>query len=305
MAKNPTSLLLSWEHSDIERWLGFKGCRNTGVSMTLSFVIGLLMALMFYGTLYPILGKYYIATVFYERGPTQYTTVMFTGWVLAFLFIKWRKLAFQRRALAIQVVPMDVGFTLTPETAPHVLERLYAAVDNPRHFMLFARIELALANLKNLRRISDLDEVLKSQAENEENSMESSYTNIKGFIWAIPVLGFIGTVLGLSSAFCEFRTLMAGSSDMSQIKEGLKGVTTGLSIAFETTMVSLASALVLQMLVNLVKKGEEDFLDECKDYSLRHVVTKLRVAEQEPAEMTDSAGKDGKGVGNGAKTPEG
>ena len=185
---------------------------------------------------------------------------------------------------------MDAGFALTPDTAPRVLERLYAVVDNPKHFLLFARIELALANLKNLRRISDLDEVLRAQAENEENSMESSYTNVKGFIWAIPVLGFIGTVLGLSSAFNEFRTLMAGSSDMNQIKEGLKGVTTGLSIAFETTMVSLAAALILQMLVNAVKKGEEDFLDECKDYSLRHIVTKLRVSE--PESLVPSVARD-------------
>lgn len=303
MAKKPTSLVLSWEHSDIERQLGFQGCRNTGVSMVLSFSIGLLMALAFYMALYPMLGRYYVATVFYERGPTQYTTVLFTCWVLAFLFFKWRKLVFQRRALAFQVVPMDVGFTLTPETAPLVLERLYAAVDNPKHFMLFARIELALANLKNLRRVADLDEVLRSQAENEENSMESSYTNIKGFIWAIPVLGFIGTVLGLSGAFREFRVLMEGSSDMNQIKDGLKGVTMGLSVAFETTMVSLASALVLQMLVNLVKKGEEDFLDECKDYSLRHIVTKLRAAEHEKED--GGVDKGGKGAADGAKAQEG
>ena len=34
--------------------------------------------------------------------------------------------------------------------------------------------------------------------------MDTSYLMLSGFVWAIPVLGFIGTVLGLSDAICDF-----------------------------------------------------------------------------------------------------
>jgi biopolymer transport protein ExbB/TolQ len=290
MAEQPDAVKLNWEQSDFERKCGFRGSRNTGVNMVFAFALGLLMSVLFYAGLYPLLSSYYIATMFYNRGPTQHATVLLAFWTFAFLFIKWRKLAFQRQALALQVAPLDAGFSLTPETAPQVLERLYAVVDNPKHFLLFARIELALANLKNLRRVGDLDEVLRSQAENEENSVESSYTNVKGFIWAIPVLGFIGTVLGLSQAIGAFGVMLGGSTDIAQIKDGLKGVTAGLATAFETTLVALVAALALQILLNALKKREEDFLDDCTEYALRHVVTKLRITDAPDTQSATSPG---------------
>ena len=42
--------------------------------------------------------------------------------------------------------------------------------------------------------------MLKSQSEIDATMVDSSYVLIKVFIWAIPILGFIGTVLGISEA---------------------------------------------------------------------------------------------------------
>ena len=77
-------------------------------------------------------------------------------------------------------------------------------VDNSKKFMLYNSIYLALSNLKTIGRVGDVSEVLRSHAEIDESHMISSYTIIKGFVWAISVLGFIGTVLGLSDAIGSF-----------------------------------------------------------------------------------------------------
>ena len=114
--------------------------------------------------------------------------------------------------------------------------------------------------------------------------METSYSLLRGFIWAIPVLGFIGTVLGLSQAIGGFGEVLGTNNDMSQITSSLKIVTSGLATAFETTLEALVAALAIQLLFTFLKKHEEEFLDDCAEYCHRHVVNRLRIMpyQQEP-----------------------
>ena len=151
------------------------------------------------------------------------------------------------------------------------------SVDEPKHFILFDRISIALSNLRNLGRVSDVEDILRSQAEHQESAMETSYSLVKGFIWAIPVLGFIGTVLGLSQAIGSFGLVLENTEDIHQISTALKSVTAGLAIAFETTLEALVAAMVLQLLLTFLKRSEEDFLDDCTEYCVRRIVSRLRI----------------------------
>src|SRR5690606_7700157 len=100
---------------------------------------------------------------------------------------------------------------------------------------------------------------------------------LQGFVWAIPVLGFIGTVEGLSIAIAGFGSVLGATEDFEQVKDALRGVTAGLSVAFETTMQGLVAALVIQLVLTGIKKSEEEFLDACSEYCARHVVGRLRI----------------------------
>jgi hypothetical protein len=95
--------------------------------------------------------------------------------------------------------------------------------------------------------------------------------------WAIPVLGFIGTVMGLSTAIGGFAAVLQSAEDLSQIKSSLQGVTGGLATAFETTLQALVAALIIQLILTFLKKSEEEFLDECSEYCVRNVVNRLRI----------------------------
>ena len=182
---------------------GFRRARFTRVNNVLSFVLAVVIAVAFYGALIPFQGTFF-ATMLTERGPTQYFTVLFSAWSLVILIIKSRKLAMQRRALAFQVVPAGHDFVLSSTTVDDVIHQIYATVDDPKRFVLFNRIVIALSNLRNWAKSPRLADILRSQADQDEAVMETSYSLIQGFVWAIPVLGFIGTVLGLSEAISSF-----------------------------------------------------------------------------------------------------
>ena len=199
---------------------------------------------------------------------------------MSILFVKKRKLSFQRKALDLKPFPDDPDFLLNADSAQHVIAVIHRLVDDSRHFVLLNRIERALSNLRNIGRISDVSDILQTQAEYDEGYQDSSFRLINGFIWAIPVLGFIGTVLGLSSSIGEFGTMVEVSGgDPDALKASLGGITSGLSTAFETTLIALVAALIVQLRLTFTQQAESVFLDECSDYCHAHVVSKLRLTE--------------------------
>lgn len=275
------SPLLDWGQRDIEQRLCFPGGRYTRVNSLLSGGFAAILTAGFYGVLMtPWLRGTAVDVIFTKRGPTQYATALLFFWCLAILVVKSAKLSFQRRAFDVPVIPNDAGFVISTATVDRVLDRIHDTVDDPRHFVLFNRIVIALANLRNLGHVGDVDDILRSQASQDESTIETSYALLQGFVWAIPVLGFIGTVLGLSDAIGEFSGVLGSAKDIGQISTALRGVTAGLSTAFDTTLVALVAALVVQLLVTVMRKNEEEFLDAAMEFGLRNVVGRLRIVEE-------------------------
>ena len=287
--------ILDWRKYDVEQRIGFPGGKYTDVNNWLALALALVLTVVFFGILTQsgaAVREAHATQLFLSRGWTPWVMTFFSWWSLSILFIKWRKLIFQQKTLSLTIVPHSHDFSLAPATAKDVLDRMYGLVDDPKHFVLFSRIERALLNLHNIGMVSDVSEMLRAQAENDEDQMESSYALLRGFIWGIPILGFIGTVMGLSQAISRFGSVLSAGDVVDSLKTSLQGVTSGLSVAFDTTFVALIAALSIQLLLTALKKKEENFLDDCKDYCHRHIISKLRLSH-----LIDSVSEDaGKGT---------
>jgi len=275
-----TAPQLSWHRADWEERCGFRGGRYTNVGTLASGIAAVLLTAATYGLLLAAADTR-LADMLRERGPTPYFIVLLSWWSLVILFLKRQKIALQARALQYDVTPDAADFALSSATVNDVVRNIYRAADDPQQFLVFRRILTTLSNLRNIGRIADVDEMLRSQADQDEAAMETSYVVVQGFIWGIPVLGFIGTVLGLSDAISAFGEVLGSSSEMSQITGALRNVTAGLNTAFDTTLEALVAAIVIQFLLTFVRKGEEDFLSRCSEYGMRQVVAKLRVTPYE------------------------
>jgi len=283
-----TQNLLAWSQDDIENRFGFKGGRYTSVNHGFAFLIGailtgLLYALMLFVFIHlPVVSK--VAAI-YMRPSNQFAVIPATFFFfggIAVLFLKGKKIKFQARALKLAAVPAEPEFILTETTAATVLARIHTMVDHPRHFVLLNRIDRALSNFRNIGHVNDVSAILRAQAENDEDQVASSYTVVNGLVWAIPVLGFIGTVLGLSLAIGRFTQTLQAAGDLELIRASLQGVTGGLATAFESTLVALVFTLILQLVITFQQKREMAFLDECNDYCHSHIVAKLRLTGRQP-----------------------
>lgn len=92
------------------------------------------------------------------------------------------------------------------------------------------------------------------------SASESSYSIPRILVWAIPLLGFIGTVIGISRAVSGFSGFLEEAGDVEQIKEGIGTVTGGLAVAFDTTLLALFLSVLVMIPLVLVERYESSLL---------------------------------------------
>ena len=89
---------------------------------------------------------------------------------------------------------------------------------------------------------------------------EESYLLPRYISWAVPILGFIGTVLGISLAADGIRRIIASDTGLSGLSDDLSGAIAPLGIAFDTTLIALSLSVVLTLFLSLVQRAEERIL---------------------------------------------
>ena len=276
---------LSWRRDDFERRFGFEGAPYFKVGFVLPFLMAVLGTIAFYFTLVYVPDCAF-KRMFVERGWTQYAVVLLGLQTFFTLWIKTRKIKLQRAPLKTSIFPDDESFEFSVDTVDVVADKIAQLAESPKDFLLYRRALQALVCLRNIGQISEVDSLFSSQAERDENASETSYALVSGFLWAIPILGFVGTVMGLSNAIGGFTgALSATTNDMSELTDALRDVTSGLSTAFETTLVALTVALALQLFATFTRRAEEDLLDDISDYCAANIATKIQAKSVSATEI--------------------
>lgn len=235
------------------------------------------------------------ATAFYVIGPIwllrdTYIYHLFCGhgwvpYVSAFLFCFsfWQLILkiplIKREAVAFELdlLPLDAAAIIDVADSQKILGRIHRLSANQQSLMLVVRIRHALLRAAQLGTAEKVDDVMRYRSEIDRSAMDASYAMPRFIIWAIPVLGFIGTVIGISNGVQSFSTLVQSASDIDSLRESLKGVTYGLGQAFETTMVALCMSLILMLIMSAIQRKEDDLLLKIDDYCMEHLLFKMRL----------------------------
>lgn len=146
--------------------------------------------------------------------------------------------------------------------------------------LIFRRVRRIFHHIKAIPKKEEINKIFDYQAQIDANRMENSYSLLNVFIWAIPILGFIGTVFGIGEAIGEFSNFIRSVSSVelgSQMRSALGGVTSGLSIAFNTTFLALVFVIPIMVLSSFLKKAEEDLLLQMEEYCLEEVLPYLHI----------------------------
>lgn len=213
----------------------------------------------FAAVVWPLEGSY-IGDLFGARGWVPYVITWLALWAGTILVAKTRALAIQRRSFALDLLPEAIAPRITVKNARFFVQHLDQAARPLGPSFLAERLRRALETFRVRRSTPEVLEQLTVQAGADAAAVESSYTMVRVFIWAIPILGFIGTVIGIGAAVSGFSTSVAEAVDLEVMKHSIGAVTSGLGVAFDTTLLALVVSIFIMFPASSLQKAEEDLL---------------------------------------------
>jgi len=108
-------------------------------------------------------------------------------------------------------------------------------------------------------------------ADQAAERLHEGYSLVRTITWAVPILGFLGTVVGITMAIANVTP--------EQLDTSLSEVTDGLAVAFDTTALALTLSLLLVFASNATQRIEQSNLSEIESWSLREVAPLLAESE--------------------------
>ena len=229
-------------------------------------------------------------------------TFMAFGSATLLLLDRWWLLRRQERGFRLVASNGGPETLLLPEDALEQRKRLRQLDPSDRGLIVVRLYNAALQRARANWSAQDAGEAVKTQAELMQGSQDAQYSMIRYMAWAIPSLGFIGTVLGIGSAMSSLNVTPpppaaaaavsaddATSADSppatatdanSQSESTLKDAIGHLGTAFNTTFVALILSLVLMLLVHRVQADEDAFLVRATDLCMQDFVFRMHIPQQ-------------------------
>jgi biopolymer transport protein ExbB/TolQ len=200
-----------------------------------------------------------LATPFIQRyfthHPVEYGETVMFAIGLAALVLKVFDVAGQYPGL--RQSPLGAASHASQTVEEHcrgLLERLGQLSPRRQGEYYVRRLQAAVEHVRRLGSSQGLDDEMKYLADLDATRLHNGYALFRVIIWAIPILGFLGTVIGI--------TMALNGLDPKALDESMMNVTTGLGVKFDTTALALAMSMLLMFIHFFVDRAENSLLEQ-------------------------------------------
>jgi biopolymer transport protein ExbB/TolQ len=187
----------------------------------------------------------------------QESCLILMFWALAIMGYKAREIFRERALLDEDLVPIAEGMRILPEDTRDFARQVQALPEDRQSMLLPRALLNALRRFNTTRLISDVSGSTNTIFESEAERLESELSMIRYISWAIPSIGFIGTVRGIGEALAQADKAVQGD---------IAGVTQSLGVAFNSTFIALLISIFLMFLVYQLQLLQERLVFDGKNY---------------------------------------
>ena len=189
-------------------------------------------------------------------------------WALAIMAYKGVVTIKQRALLQKDLIPLAEGVRILPEDTREISRRIQALPTQQRNALLPKALLAALHRFHTTRNIQDAAGATHAYCTAEAERLETELSMIRYIAWAIPSVGFIGTVRGIGQALGQAHKAIEGD---------IFDVTTSLGVAFNSTLIALLISIVLMFLLHQLQSLQEHYVLDteayCEEKLTRHLHT--------------------------------
>ena len=187
-------------------------------------------------------------------------------WAIAIMGLKAHSALRERRLLQRRFVDISEGMSLLPEDTREYSRPLQALPEATRASLLPRALLAALQRFASTRNVQDVSDAVRSVCDSESDRLDSELSMVRYIAWAIPSIGFIGTVRGIGEALGQAYRAVEGD---------ITGVTVSLGVAFNSTFVALVISIFVMFLMHQVQLVQERLVLDaghyCDDHLIRHM----------------------------------
>lgn len=188
-------------------------------------------------------------------------------WALAIMGYKGLRTIEEKAILERALLDIPDGTSLLPEDAREYSRSLEALPPNEQDLLLPRTLLSALQRFATTGSIQAVSDTIKEQCEVESDRLDSEMSMVRYIAWAIPSIGFIGTVRGIGDALGQAYKAVEGD---------ISGVTVSLGVAFNSTFVALVLSIIIMFCLHQLQLSQERLVLDCQRYAdkrlMRHLV---------------------------------
>ena len=209
------------------------------------------------------------------RDYEQETCIILMLWAMSIIGLKVYRNIKESRLLERQLLTLSEGMSILPEDARDYARPVQALPPDERSFLLPRALLVALQRFGSTRSIQDVSNVIKDMCTAEGERLESELTIVRYIAWAIPSIGFLGTVRGIGEALGQAHKAVSGD---------IAGVTVSLGVAFNSTFIALVVSILLMFLLYQLQLMQDRLVLDTQNYCDNYLVRHLQVPDRDKPE---------------------
>lgn len=189
-------------------------------------------------------------------------------WAMSIMAIKAARVVAERRLFDADLIPIPEGTKVLPEDARQLARPIEALEEGRRDYLLPRVLQVALQRLGAGASVQEISEAVRDECDTEAQRLDTELAMIRYIAWAIPSIGFIGTVRGIGDALANAHEAVAGN---------IAGVTASLGVAFNSTFIALLISILVMFLSHQLTLQQERLVLAVQRYSDRHLMRHIKV----------------------------
>jgi biopolymer transport protein ExbB/TolQ len=180
---------------------------------------------------------------------------------------KARYLIDERKLLNHQLLTIPEGTRILPKDARQISRPIQALSSTQKKGLMPRVLLIALHRFDSTRNIQDVSNAISEVLDKESDKLDSELSMVRYIAWAIPSIGFIGTVRGIGEALSQAHKAVQGD---------IAGVTASLGVAFNSTFIALVISIFLMFIVHQLQLAQERLVLDSHDYCDKNLVRHLK-----------------------------
>jgi biopolymer transport protein ExbB/TolQ len=198
----------------------------------------------------------------------QEVALILATWALCLIGYQAGEVARNRRLLDKDYIELGEGRVVLPDDARAYGRPIESLPRDEQEMLLPRALMVALNRFGATRSVQDSAEAVGAECENELDRLDAQLSMVRFTAWAIPAVGFVGTVRGIGRALQEAQGALHGD---------ISGVTLGLGVTFNATLTALVACIIVMFFLHQLQQAQDRLVLDARMYIDRRLIRNMRV----------------------------